>query len=119
MSLKQGRLTTCWLYQQKHSQAVEEKNYCPLFSSPADDIWSAVPRLGPLNVRNLLTNWTKCSGEPPKCLGAGGPALGRESGGAGLAQPEEQEASEGPNGSLLRCSYLRYTAEKGEAMSIN
>lgn len=82
--LQQERLRTCRLYQQKHSQAVvREKNYCPLSSSPEDDIWRAVPCLGLLNVRNLLSNWTKCSGKPPKCLVAGG---------AGLAQPEEQEA---------------------------
>lgn len=98
---------------------LREKNYCPLLSNPADDIWGAVPGLGPLNVRNLLKNWTKCRGDPPKCLVAGGPALGREAGGAGLAQPEEQEASGASNCSLLRCSCLRYTADKGETMSIN
>lgn len=98
---------------------LREKNYCPLLSNPADDIWGAMPGLGPLNVRNLLKNWTKCRGDPPKCLVAGGPALGREAGGAGLAQPEEQEASGASNGSLLRCSCLRYTADKGETMSIN
>lgn len=63
-------------------KAERKENYCPLLSSPADDIWSAVPGLGPLNVRNLLTNWTKCRGEPPKCLGAGGSVLGREAGAA-------------------------------------
>lgn len=100
------------------ARQLREKNYCPLLSSPADDICSAVPGLGPFNVRNLLTNWTQCSGEPTKCLVAGGPALGREAGGTGLAQPEEQEVPGGPNGSLLRCSCLRYTADKGETTSI-
>lgn len=71
------------------ARKLREKNYCPLLSSPGDDIWSAVPGLGPLNVRNLLTNWTKCSVEPPKCLVAGGFALGREAGEAGFSQPEE------------------------------
>lgn len=108
----------CRLYQQKHRQ-LREENDCPLLSSPADDIWSAAPGLGPLNVRNLLTNWTKCCGEPPKCLGAGGCVLGRKAGGAGLAQPEDQEASGRSNGSLLRCSWLRYPAEKGETVSMN
>lgn len=65
-------------------------------------------------MRNALINWTKCRGGPPRCLEVGGPALSREAGGAGLVEPGEEEASGGPNGSLLKC-----TAEECEAMSIN
>lgn len=107
------------LYQQEHSQAIEGNELRSFIQQSLDHIWSTVPGLRPLNARNALINWTECSGGPPRCLGAGGPALSREAGGAGLIKPGEEEASGGPNGSLLRCSLLKCTEEECETMSIN